>query len=213
VKNHQRALPAMQHQRAFTLIELLIAMTIFAVLAVISYHSLDSLFKTREHLTVQSNNLRDLALLFVRLENDFAAIIDRPVRNADNQKESALRLSPLRPTENDASLVFTRGGFGGAAGASGGPKRIGYRLREGTLELLMWPSLDMAPRVLPQVHAALANVRDMQWRAMDRAGNYVAEWQSTGAENVTYFPAALELSITLSSGVQYTRLFTLAAGR
>lgn len=213
MKNQRRALPAMQCQRAFTLIELLVAMTIFAVLAVISYRSLDSLFKTREHLTLQSNTLRDVALLFVRLENDFAAIIDRPVRNADNQKEGALRLSPLRPAENDAALVFTLGGFGGAIGASAGPQRIGYRLREGTLELLMWPSLDMAPRAVPQVHATLTNVRAMQWRAMDRAGNYAAEWQSTGAENVTYFPAALELSITLSSGVQYTRLFTLSAGR
>ena len=202
----------MHRQRAFTLIELLIAMTIFAVLAVISYRSLDSLFRTREHLNVQSSRLRDVALLFARLENDFSAVIDRRVRNADNQKESALRLSPLLPAENDASLVFTRGGFGGAFGASSGPLRIGYRLREGTLQLLTWTSLDMAPRVTPQVYAALSDVRDAKWRAMDRAGNYAAEWQSN-VRDLTYLPAALELSITLSSGEQYTRLFTLPLGR
>ena len=203
----------MRRQRAFTLIELLVAMGIFAVLAVVSYRTLDSLFKTREHLNVQSSRLRDVALLFARLENDFSAVIARRVRNSDNQKEDALRLSPLPPAANDASLVFTRAGFGGTTGAASGPQRIGYRLTDGTLQLLMWPSLDMAPRVLPQVYAALTDVRDARWRAMDRAGNYVAEWRSTGAQDVTYFPSALELSITLASGEQYTRLFTLLAGR
>ena len=203
----------MRRQYAFTLIELLVAMTIFAVLAVISYRTLDSLFKTREHLNVQSGRLRDVALLFARLESDFSVVIARPVRNADNQLDDALRLSPLSPAANDASLAFTRSGFGGSVGASSAPQRIGYRLKDGTLELVMWPSLDMAPRSVPQAHAALTDVREAKWRAMDRAGNFVAEWRSTGAGGAAYFPTALELSITLDTGEQYTRLFTLAAGR
>lgn len=203
----------MQRQRAFTLIELLVAMTIFAVLAVISYRTLDSLFRTREHLNVQSSRLRDVALLFARLENDFSTVIDRTVRNADNLEEPALRLSALVPAEHDATLVFTRAGFSGTIGASAGPQRIGYRLRDGTLQLLMWPSLDMAPRTQPQAHAALTEVREANWRALDTAGNYAADWQTKPVQGTSYFPAALELSITLSTGEQYTRLFTLTAGR
>ncbi len=203
----------MRRQRAFTLIELLVAMTIFALLAVISYRTLDSLFKTREHLSVQSSRLRDVALLFARLENDFAAVIERRVRNSNGQLDDALRLSPLLPAANDASLVLTRAGFGGSVGVTSGPQRIGYRLKDGTLELVMWPQLDMAPRVLPEAYPALSDVRDAKWRAMDRAGNLVAEWRSTGAEGKTYLPTALELSITLATGEQYTRLFNLSAGR
>ena len=202
-----------RRQHAFTLIELLVAMTIFAVLAVISYRTLDSLFKTREHLSVQSSRLRDVSLLFARLENDFAAVIERRVRNTDGQLDDALRLSPLLPTANDASVVFTRAGFGGSVGATSGPQRVGYRLKDGTLELIMWPQLDMAPRISPEAYPALSDVRDAKWRAMDRAGNLVAEWRSTGVEGKTYLPTALELSITLASGEQYTRLFNLSAGR
>lgn len=203
----------MKRQGAFTLIELLVAMTIFSVLAVISYRTLDSLFKTREHLSVQSSRLRDVALLFARLESDFAVVIDRRVRTADNQLDDALRLSPLLPAENDASLAFTRTGFGGSTGASSGSQRIGYRLRDGTFQLLIWPNLDMAPRIVPQAHDALTGVREARWRAMDRAGNFVAEWRSTGAEGATYFPPALELAITLATGEQYTRLFVLPVAR
>lgn len=205
--------PRAGRQAAFTLIELLVAMTIFAVLAVISYRTLDSLFKTREHLSVQSSRLRDVALLFARLENDFAVALDRRVRNTDNQLEDALRLSPLIPADNDASLVFTRTGFGGAGGASAGPQRIGYRLREGTLQLVLWPSLDMAPRTAPAAHDALTGVREANWRAMDRSGNFFAEWRSNGPQDVATFPTAVELAITLSSGEQYVRLFALPAGR
>ena len=76
----------------------------------------------------------------------------------------------------------------------------------------MWPQLDMAPRALPQAHAALTDVRDAKWRALDFSGNFFAEWRS-GIREQSYLPSALELSITLSSGEQYTRLFTLPAGR
>ena len=48
---------------------------------------------------------------------------------------------------------------------------------------------------------------------MDRAGNYDVKWHSTGPQEVNYFPSALELSLTLASGEQYTRLFTLSVGR
>ena len=202
----------MRRQRAFTLIELLIAMAIFAVLAVISYRTLDSLFKTREHLNVQSSRLRDVALLFARLENDFAAVVARRVRNADNQEDAALRLSPLPPAAEDASLVFTRAGFSGSTGTSSGPQRIGYRLRDGTLQLVMWPHLDMAPRIAPQVYSALTGVRDAKWRAMDGGGNFSAEWRSSAADSVNSFPFGLELAITLTTGEQYTRLFALSAG-
>jgi general secretion pathway protein J len=202
-----------RRQAAFTLIELLVAMTIFAVLAVISYRTLDSLFKTREHLSAQSSRLRDVALLFARMENDFAVVLDRRVRNTDNQLEDALRLSPLVPADNDASLVFTRSGFGGSASTSAGPQRIGYRLREGTLQLVLWPSLDMAPRTVPAAHDALTGVREASWRAMDRSGNFFAEWKSNGPQEVATIPTALELAITLASGERYVRLFTLPAGR
>ena len=202
-------------QRAFTLVELLIALAIFAIMAVMSYRTLDSVFQTRQHLSEATARLRDVALLFARLDDDFTTLLDRRPRNADNLLDDALRLTALLPGADDATLVFTRGGFAGSTGAAATPQRVGYRLKEGTLELVLWPSLDSAPRTAPLAYPALTQVRDAKWRAMDRAGNWQNVWRSTpvgGSAAAGAYPAALELTITLAGDEQFTRVFALRAG-
>jgi general secretion pathway protein J len=202
-------------QRAFTLVELLIALAIFAIMAVMSYRTLDSLFQTRRHLSDETARLRDVALLFARLDDDFTTLLDRRTRTADNLPDDALRLTALVPGADDATLVFTRSGFAGSTGLAATPQRVGYRLKDGTLELLLWPSLDSAPRTAPQAYPALGQVREAKWRAMDRAGNWQNVWRSTPVGGVAApgaYPAALELAITLASGEQFLRIFALRRG-
>ena len=199
----------------FTLIELLIAMAIFAIMAVMSYRTLDTVFQTRQHLNTETARLRDVALLFARLDDDFTNLLDRRPRNGDNQLDDALRPTAFLPGADDATLVFTRSGFAGSTGAAAAPQRVGYRIKEGTLELVLWPSLDAAPRTSPQAYPALTQVSDAKWRAMDRGGNWQNVWRSTpvGTSALTNVPSAkpvaLELTVTLSSGEQFIRVFAL----
>ncbi len=208
-----------KQQTGFTLVELLIALAIFAIMAVMSYRTLDSVFQTRQHLSAETARLRDVALLFARLDDDFTTLLDRRTRNADNLLDDALRLTALLPGTDDATLVFTRSGFAGSTGAAATPQRVGYRLKEGTLELVMWPSLDAAPRTSPLAYPALTQVSDAKWRAMDRGGNWQNVWRSTPAGGSTHnnipgaFPTALELTITLSNGEQFTRVFVVRLGQ
>ena len=198
--------------RGFTLVELLIALSIFAIMAVLSYRTLDSLFQTRTHLNEETARLRDVALLFARLDDDFVTLLDRRPRTADNLPDDALRLTALLPGANDATLVFTRTGFAGSNDASAAPQRVGYRLVDGKFELLIWPGLDAAPRTVPQVFAALGNVREAKWRALDSAGNWQNVWRTTAVGDGSapgLFPLALELSLTLSSGETVSRVFAL----
>lgn len=205
-------------QLGFTLVELLIALAIFAIMAMMSYRTLDSVFQTRQHLSEETARLRDVALLFARLDDDFTTLLDRRPRNADNLLDDALRLTAFLPGADDATLVFTRSGFAGSTGIAATPQRVGYRLKDGTLELVLWPSLDAAPRTVPQAYPALGQVREAKWRAMDRGGNWQNVWRSTpvggtAASNAQgAYPAALEFTITLVSGEQFTRVFALRAG-
>ncbi len=205
--------------RGFTLIELLIAMAIFAILAVLSYRTLGGLLSTREQLNAETTKWRDAALLFARVENDLAAILDRPVRANDDRANAALCLSAFAPTGNDATLSFTRTGFVDFAiqqDDTAAPQRVGYRFKGEKIEWMLSPALDQAPRSEPQIHTALKNIRDAKWRALDRNNNWRSDWPATGcAQNekvATLLPVALELSVTLATGEMVKRVFVVRGG-
>ena len=195
-------------QSGVTLIELLVAMAIFAIIAVMAYRTLGSVFQTREQLQTESAKWRDTALFFSRLENDLGALLNRPITNADNLPEPAFLLRRLPAGVNEATLTFTRTGFADTDGEMAAPQRVGYRLRDGKLELLIWPGLDQAPRATPQVFAALKNVREASWRALHPTQSWLPGWEKLESDTLT-FPAALELSLTLASGEKITRTFAI----
>jgi general secretion pathway protein J len=216
----------MTKQAAFTLIELLIALTIFAILSVISYRTLSSVFQTREQLNLESAKWRDLSLFFTRLESDLANTLDREIRTADGRSAAPLCLSALPPNPAEATLAFTRTGFAEAIGTSAStnsaPQRIGYRFADGKIEWMLWPTLDQAPRGQPDAYVTLANVRDAKWRALDRAvgygggtSNWRNDWPAAPSncarveKGAAIFPAALELTLTMLSGETITRVFAL----
>jgi general secretion pathway protein J len=212
----------MKKQAAFTLIELLIALTIFAILAVISYRTLSSVFQTREQLNLESAKWRDLSLFFTRLESDLANTLDREIRTADGRSAAPLCLSALPPNPAEATLAFTRTGFaetiGTSASTNSAPQRIGYRFADGKIEWMLWPALDQAPRGQPDAYVTLANVRDAKWRALDRSGvalNWRNDWPAAPStcarveKGAAIFPAALELTLTMLSGETITRVFAL----
>ncbi len=202
-------------KNGFTLIELLVALAIFAILSLIAYRTLGTLFQTREQLNIDSAKWRDAALFFSRVENDLAAVLNRPIRTADG-----LSAAPLCLAAMEANLSFTRTGFADTEGSNAAPQRIGYRfnVRDGTLEWLLWAALDQAPRSVANAYPALKNVRDAKWRALGGATdnpNWRSDWpEAPGTcaqpdQRAQIFPRALELTITLNSGEILTRVFTL----
>ena len=199
-------------QSAFTLVEVLVSLAIFAVLALISYRTLDSLFTTRERLQQSSTLLRDQSLFFTRLESDFNAILPRAIINADNLPEPALQIvAPLN--ERDALIRFSRAGFVSHSGSSAAPQRMGYRLRDGNIELLIWSGIDLAPRAEPVAHTALSGVREFRIRVLETPRDQPAvwrnEWKSIRTEDLTRLPRAIEVTLTPTAGSSLVRVFTL----
>jgi general secretion pathway protein J len=86
-------------------------------------------------------------------------------------------------------------------------QRHGYRLNNGTLEQLVWPVLDQAPRSEPAVNTLLERVNRFELRYLDGIGNWQTRWPLPGVPAT--LPAAVEVVIGLDGGTTVTRVFAL----
>jgi general secretion pathway protein J len=193
-------------QRGFTLVEMLVALTIFALMSVLAYRGLATVMQTREHLTEDNRRWRDIALTLAQLELDMGLAVDRPVRGNGDLPLPALVGNPQTVNADDAQLSFSRMGMAWQTSVLADVQRHGYRLNNGTLEQLVWPVLDRAPLSEPVVNVLLERVNRFELRYLDGSGNWQPRWPLSG---MTALPAALEVVLELDGGTTVTRVFAL----
>lgn len=193
-------------QRGFTLVEMLVALTIFALMSVLAYRGLDAVLQTRAHLAEDNRRWRDIALTLAQLEQDMGQAVNRPVRGSGGLPLPALVGHVQAGDASGAQLSVSRMGMAWQSGVLADVQRHGYRLNKGTLEQLVWPVLDQAPRSEPAVHPLLERVRRFELRYLDRGGTWQSRWPLPG---MTALPAALEVVLELDDGVAVTRVFAL----
>lgn len=110
----------MSRQRGLTLIELLVAISVLAFVAVLGWRGLDSIVRARVALSGDLEQTRGMQLAFAQLQNDCAAL----AAAAALQNRAALAVEPGR-------LTLVRTVF-----AENQPSRlqvIDYRIRQGLL--------------------------------------------------------------------------------
>jgi general secretion pathway protein J len=198
--------------RGLTLIELLVAIAIFSVLSGVSYRALTVVLESRSRIDQETRKWREIALFFVRLEQDLATAAPRPVRDAGDRLVPAFVGNAAATRPDETAIQFTRTGFVTDPAAVEPPRRLGYRLRAGAVELLSWNALDPGPQAQPSVTVVLHDVQGLSVRFLDRRGQWVATWPQAGsAAAPTSIPAGVEVAITLGAGERITRLFATSA--
>ena len=193
-------------QRGFTLVEVLVALTIFALMSMLAYRGLTSVLETRAHLADDNRRWRDIALTLAQLEQDMSQAVNRPVRDNGGLTQPALLGNP-QARADEAQLSVSRMGSAWQSGVAADVQRHAYRLNNGTLEQLVWPVLDQAPLSAPQVHPLLQRVARFELRYLDAGGNWQPRWPLPGV--ATVLPAALEVVLELDGGTTVTRVFAL----
>lgn len=195
-------------ETGLTLIELVVAVALLALISSMAYRGLDSISRSSERSLGESEHWQKVALFFERFASDVSQPAHRPVRaGADN----ALPLPEWwgRPPEEvtgidpaAAQLEFTRKSPQGRDEV-----RLGYRLREGKIELLLWPALDRAPVSVPSVYVLLEGVSNLQFRHLDSTGAWRESWPVTSIKET--LPRAISVEITLNDGAMLHRVFAL----
>ena len=192
----------------FTLVELLVALAIFALMSGFAYRGLTGMLDAREALQKESRKWRDVAIAVGRLERDLGSVLPRRAMGTSGTPLAPLS-SALESNSGLQGLALTRAGNALLENSLSAPQRIGWRLRDNTVERLSWSGVDASPREEPVAVTVLANVSALTFRFLDaKSLEWRPSWGLPGTADDT-LPAAVEATVTLASGERIVRLVDL----
>jgi len=201
----------------FTLVELVVAMGIFSLLAALSYGGLRSVLHNQQYTAERAADLARLQLAYRLLEQDMQQVVERGIRNQYGDPVKPL----IAVSGLEQRLEFTRGGWRNPAGQlRSSLQRVGYELREDRLIRKNWIVLDRAQNSKPREQKLLDGIEEMQVRFLDSKDAWRKVWppleqsqasQGTEEEDVPELPRAIEFTVDLKGWGRLTWLFQVHA--
>jgi general secretion pathway protein J len=196
-----RARPA-----GFTLLELLVAVTVLSLVSLIAWRGLDSLVHTRERLKPEAEGVRELLVAFGQIERDLAQAVSTAV--------VPLAAAPVRVRSGTpAGFEIVR--FAPVtAGSPSAVQLVIYEVRQGTLVRLSsapMTSLDAPPATELVVTSLLADVQALQVRVWQPGRGWTPP-EAASPANPRSAPPGLELIVERTDGRQYRRVLLVGTG-
>ncbi|HTQ35706.1 MAG TPA: type II secretion system minor pseudopilin GspJ [Steroidobacteraceae bacterium] len=205
----------MKRSRGFTLIEIMVAVMIAAILAVMAFGAMREALNHRDLIRTRAARLAALQLAMGSLVKDFTQLQPRPIREpvGDGYQAALIGATAASP-----EVVFTCGGWTNPAGEQRSTlQRVHYVLRDGVLYRERWLVLDSQLLPGPVSRKLLDGVKDFQLRYMDDSLTWQDSWpppstnsNTSGELQLRWRPIAVEVSLTLSDWGTLTRLIEVA---
>jgi general secretion pathway protein J len=198
-------------EHGFTLLEMVIAIAIFAVIAAISYAALDNFLAAKAHIDEKNAQAKNLQTTFVLLEQDLRYAVNRTVRNGYGDVEPAFIAAPGQGLADGERLRLTT--IEPAAEGIGIPvlTRVAWRLNDGELSRVTWRVLDRDVNSPEYRRPLLGNVQDVTFTFFsfdaDQKLETSHEWTSDSK-----LPVGVEVSILLAGKFVYQRVFEVRGG-
>jgi general secretion pathway protein J len=202
----------------FTLLELLIAIALFALLGLATYRMLEAVLRSDEVVRAQESQLRQLGRAMWSLERDLMQAVPRPVRDGYGDEQNAF-IGQVAGVEDGVALELTRSGWRNPTGMRrANLQRVRWRLTGDNLERLYWTVLDRDLDSEPRIQRVLDNVIELRLRYLDAENSWHDEWppfdfgRGNPEEQSRRLPVAVEVSFDHQRYGTITRLLRLPEG-
>jgi general secretion pathway protein J len=192
--------------RGFTLIEVVIAMFIAAIMFAIGYGAINQALRDRDALNVSQARITEIQRGMRVIAQDLAQISDRPAR--DTTGTGQLMPAVSADGRSDTLLIFSRNGWSNPAGIQRpAEQRVRYRFFDGSLVREHWLAVDPALNTEPRERVLLTRVKAVEIRFLDPLSRqWRTEWPVTAPAGPVS-PATVGLLMTRPLAIEFTVVF------
>jgi len=200
-------------QRGFTLLEIMVAVAIFAIVGVLAYGGYSELTRQSARIEESAARTRAIQSTMQRLVQDFSSMEPRPIREplGDNVQPAL-----IADSRSDQLAEFTHSGWSNPAGVPRSTlQRVAYRLEDGRLTRNYWVMLDRTLSTEPMRVVLLDRVKSVQLRFMTGQRRFSDQWPALGGgpagpNAARALPIAVEITLELEDWGKITRLAEVA---
>jgi len=200
-----------RQQRGFTLLEVLVAMALFALLAAMAYGTLNQTLLSADILSDRMDRLQALQRTVRMLSDDLQQLAPRPVRD-----ELGDNYGPSLSTsfQSGFAIELTRGGWNNPMVLPRSTmQRAAYRIEDDALVRYHWNVLDRTLSNEPVVVTLLEGVESLRFRFFQTDADFIEQWPPenlNGPTNGRLRPLAVEFILALENEDEITRLIEIA---
>jgi general secretion pathway protein J len=202
-------------QAGFTLLEVMLAVALFALVAVGAITAMNQAVDSQQILFENEERLTQLQKALFRIERDLLQAAPRPIVDPFGAHLPAFQAPDGGKDGYPVYMEFTRSGWDDLTGRMprSNMQRVAYRLNEDKLEKLVWLQLDRAADAEPQAREILNGIKSIELRFW--AGGEDKDWPEAWpidplAEYDTSLPYVVEMVLDTEDMGKIRRLFRLS---
>jgi general secretion pathway protein J len=190
------------HAAGFTLLELLVALFIAALMFAMAYGAIHQALNGHDVVKEQQARMLQIQTAMRVIEQDFVQLAPRPVRAPTGYSW----LPAVQATGTTQPIVtFTRVGWTNPNGLQRtGLQRVAYFFENGTLRREFWTVLDATQTSTTVKRDLLTNLKSVSFRYMDQSHTWQSQWPPASvagglAQQITLIGRPIAVEITLET--------------
>ncbi len=194
----------MNNFKGFTLFEVLVAVSIFAVIGAMTMSSLIQVGRTGEQVTESQRQLSEVQFALGYMGKDIIQMVNRKIRDQYGDEQSQLII-------DEGRLTFTRQGWNNLLQQPrSNLQRVEYALVDDVLQRRYWPQLDQSYSEVKIEQALLTGVEDFSVKLLTTGKEEIDSWPQGDQDSSELKPVALELNLEILKFGKVQRVYEIS---